>query len=232
MNDMISGRESLLQDALSRVEIDAYGVASVQELTEPRLRDQVTALMPEAKSVVVFAMEVFPEVLDHSKPQKTMGEASARDLLVPHMDYLNGRANKAIYDVARMARRQGFKALPMPAANYPTDQRYLSSVLSYKHAAVAAGLGTLGRHSLLVTPEFGPRVRLGCLLTDAALRPNPRLADGLCDGCNNCISTCPAGALSEPKDGEPYSINKFACSVFRGGSGACSDCMRICPQVR
>lgn len=232
MNESFPGRTTFLQEALSRIESDAMGVASVADLAEPRLREQVIALLPTAKSVVALAMEVYPEVLDHSRPEKLMGAASPRDMLAPHQDYLNGRLNKAVYDLARLCRRQGFKALPMPAANYPTDQRYLTSVLSYKHAAEAAGLGTIGRHSLLVTPEFGPRVRLACLLTEAELRPTPRMDGKLCDGCNICIEGCPAHALGEPRNGETYVINKYACNAFRTASGSCAECMRMCTQGR
>lgn len=232
MDDMLFDRSALVQSGLARVEADAIGVAAVADLAEPRLREQVLELMPTARSVIAMAMEVFPEILDHHKPEKLMGEASARDMFGPHLDYLNGRLTKAAYDVAKLCRRHGLKALPMPAANYPTDQRYLTSVLSYKHAAVAAGLGTLGRHSLLVTPEFGPRVRLACVLVEADLKPTPNLNGDLCDGCNNCIKNCPSGALMEPEGDEPYRINKFACSVFRSGSGACADCMRVCTQGR
>jgi epoxyqueuosine reductase len=220
-----------LERALEKADVDLVGTASVAEM-EPRLRDQVVALLPEAKSAVVLAMEIFPEVLDHSRPEKLMGEGSPRDILVPHMDYLNSRITKAAYDLAKVSRRLGFKALPMAPANYPQDQRYLSALLSYKHAAEAAGLGTIGRHSLLVTPQFGPRVRLGCLLTGADLKPSPRIKDGLCEECNNCIAVCPSKALSLPSGDEPYAINKYACSVYRGAAGPCSECMRICPQGR
>lgn len=220
-----------MENTLSGLEVDLVGVASMAGM-DGRLQNQVLTLLPEAKSVVVFAMEIYPEVLDHSRPDKVMGEASARDMLVPHMEYLNGRITKAAYDTAKAFRRLGFKSLPMAPANYPTDQRYLTAVLSYKHAAEAAGLGTIGRHSLLVTPEFGPRVRLGCLLTQAELQPSSRLSGRLCDDCNSCIAACPANALSEPTDGAPYAINKYACSVYRGGAGPCSECMRMCSQGR
>jgi epoxyqueuosine reductase len=217
-----------LENALLKLDVDLVGTASVADMNG-RLRDQVVALLPGAKSAVAFAMEIYPEVLDHSRPDKVMGEASARDILVPHMDYLNGRITKAAYDLAKVSRHLGFKALPMAPANYPMDQRYLTAVLSYKHLAESTGLGTIGRHSLLVTPQFGPRVRLGCLLTEAELQPSPRAADGLCEECNNCIAACPSKALSEPEGDGPYSINKFACSVYRGAAGPCSECMRVCP---
>jgi len=221
-----------MQDALARIEVDAVGVASVADMSEGWLQDQILALLPGARSAIALAMEVFPEVLDFSHPEKLMGEASTGDMLAPHMDHLNGRLTTAAYDLATVSRRAGFKALPLPAAAVPTDSRYLTAVLSYKHVAQAAGLGSIGRHSLLVTPDFGPRVRLACLLTEAEFRPTPRLADGLCDDCNECIAGCPAHALKEPQDGELYSINKFACNAFRGGSGSCSECMRLCPSGR
>ncbi len=232
MSDQMTARAGSIEDVLPRLDVDLWGVAPVAGMADVRLRDQVAALMPEARSVVALAMEIFPEVLDHSRPDKVMGEASLRDMLVPHMDFLNGRLTKAAYDLARLCHRQGFKALPMPAANSPSDQRYLAGVLSYKHVAEAAGLGTIGRHSLLVTPEFGPRVRLACLVTEAELKPTHRAQEGICDGCNECIVACPANALGLPEGGEAYSINKYACNVFRGAAGPCSECMRVCPQGR
>ncbi len=232
MSERASGRSGVVEEALPRLEVDAFGVASVADLAERRLREQVLALLPGARSIVVLAMEVFPEVLDHSRPDKAVGEASPRDMLAPHMDFLNGRLTKAAYDVAKLSRSEGFRALPMPAANHPTDQRYLTPVLSYKHAAEAAGLGTIGWHSLLVTPRFGPRVRLACVLTEAELKPTPRLSEDLCTGCGECIEACPSRALGEPPDGVPYAINKFACSVFRSGAGSCAECMRVCTVGR
>ncbi len=221
-----------VQEELSKLETDLVGVASVEGLAEPRLRDQVLRLLPEAKSIVVLANEIYPEVLDHSRPEKIMGEASPRDMLVPHMEYLNGRLTKSAYDVAKACRRQGFKALPLHPKGVPNDQRFLAAILSFKHAAEAAGLGSIGRHSLLVTPQFGPRVRLASVLTEAELAPSPRPSKSLCSDCNRCMEACPSHALSEPIGGEPYSINKFACSAFRGGSGPCSECMRVCPIGR
>ncbi len=224
--------ERQLLDMLSTLDVDAVGIVSVSEIAGSRLHDQAVRLLPEARSIVVLAREIFSEILDHNTPHKEMGEGSPRDMLVPHQDYVNSRLTKSAYDVCNVSRRQGLKALPLPAANYPTDQRHLFSVFSYKHAAEYAGLGSLGWHSLLVTPQFGPRVRLACVLTQAELPSSSRQGDDLCNGCGKCLQACPARALAEPQNGEAYSINKFACSVFRGGSGSCSECMRVCPIGR
>lgn len=218
-----------IEEALSRIDVDMVGVASLAEPSDQRLVAAAKRLLPSARSVVVVANEVYPEVLAHSTPVKTMGEGALRDILAPHFDFLDGRLCVAVYAVAKAARQGGFKALPLPAGACPVDARYLNAVFSFKHAAQAAGLGALGKSGLLITPRFGPRVRLACLLTSAELEAVSARPDSPCSDCQVCLVSCPSGALAEPTDGEPDGVNKFACSAFRNASGACSECMRVCP---
>ena len=221
-----------LLDAISKLDVDAVGIASVAEWKGTKLEETALRLLPQARSVVVFAMEVYPEVLDLSSPSRMTGAASLNDLLDRHADFLSGRLTKAAYDVAKASRNTGLRALPLPGFGYPTDRRFLESVFSYKHAGQAAGLGKIGWHSLLITPGFGPRVRLSCCLTEAALEPTRADITVNCADCGICLDNCPAGALAKPQDGDPYAINKFACSAFRSASSCCSECMRLCPAGR
>ena len=65
-------------------------------------------------------------------------------------------------------------------------------------AAVEAGLGTLGLNTMLLTPEFGPRVHLGGILTDQALEEGRPLERELCLGlaeCGRCAAICPEDAI-------------------------------------
>ena len=213
-------------------DVDLIGVVAVESTMGTPLYESARALLPGARSLVVFGMEVYPEVLDLVEPEKVMGEASARDLYAPHLDYLNGRMNRAIYELARSLRREGYRALPLPSVGTPTDGRFQRGILSFKHAAALAGLGRIGWSSLLVTPKFGPRVRLACLLTDASLDPTGASVDNPCNGCGECATRCRAGAISAPATGQPYAINKFACCAYRGAAGACSTCMQCCPSGR
>lgn len=67
-----------------------------------------------------------------------------------------------------------------------------------KTGAVEAGLGTLGLNLMLLTPEFGPRVYLGGVLTDAELGTGNPLAKELCLGleeCGRCAAVCPEDAI-------------------------------------
>ena len=68
--------------------------------------------------------------------------------------------------------------------------------LYLKDAAVLAGLGCVGRNNILVTPEWGPRLRLRAVLLDAELAPTGPIEFDPCRGCDErCRSACPQGAF-------------------------------------
>ena len=71
-----------------------------------------------------------------------------------------------------------------------------SAPLVEKQLAVEAGLGWIGRQSLLVTPRFGSFVLLGELVLDAACdRYDEPLAGAGCGSCRRCVEACPTGAV-------------------------------------
>lgn len=73
--------------------------------------------------------------------------------------------------------------------------------LNVRIAAVAAGLGEIGWSKVFLTEKWGPRVRIGNILTDAELEPDPLVKPGtLCNRCMKCVRTCPGAAI--PKAGE------------------------------
>jgi epoxyqueuosine reductase QueG len=229
-NKNIKTESPALEKTLSGLDVDKIGVIALDECGVTRVQETASRLLPDVRSIVVFAMEIYPEIVGLTSVGRQMGEASLNDLLDRNAEFLYGRLTKAAYDVAKASHEDGYKALPLPAAGCPLDARFLDAVFSYKHAAELAGIGYLGRSSLLVTPEFGPRVRLSCCLTEAVVRPVEKTGNSsACENCDICIKGCPSKALAEPAGEEPYSINKFACAYFRNQSGGCSECMRLCP---
>jgi len=71
-----------------------------------------------------------------------------------------------------------------------------------KDAAVLAGLGCIGRNNLLITPGFGPRIRLRALLLEAELRPTGPIRFDPCAGCNiNCRGICPEKSMAGKRSG-------------------------------
>jgi epoxyqueuosine reductase QueG len=218
-----------VQDALAGLDVDMVGVVRLQDLKDTRLAEAVLKLLPSAKSIVVVGMAVFPEFLDLTSPQRTAGTPNLNDLLNRHVDYLRGRMNRAVYDIALASHRAGLKALPLPGQGPSVDGRFLEAVISYKHAAAAAGLGSIGMSSLLVTGEYGPRVQLALCLTGASLASTAGPPRQYCLYCNVCVGKCPAHAIGRPVKGEAYAINKYACRNYVEAAGGCSECMRVCP---
>ena len=111
--------------------------------------------------------------------------------------------------------------------------------------AIQAGLGEYGRHGLLITKEFGPRVRLGKIFTDLPLahdRPQRFGVKEFCDACGRCAEACPAQAIphGEPSDRvynrsnlvgvRKWSVDAEKCFGFWVGQNSdCSICIRVCP---
>ncbi len=116
-----------------------------------------------------------------------------------------------------------------------------SAPLCEKRLAVAAGLGWIGRQSLLVTPTLGSFVVLGeLLLTEEADRYDTPFEGSRCGTCRACIDQCPAGAIGEDRMIDARRC--IACRTIERGEGACSGldgwifgcdiCQQVCPYNR
>jgi len=104
--------------------------------------------------------------------------------------------------------------------------------------AVDAGLGEMGRNGYLITREFGPRVRLAAVTTDAPLAPDAPVDIGIqhfCRHCRKCAVLCPSRSISagdpEVKNGtRRWILNADSCSAYWARVGTdCSVCMAVCP---
>ena len=105
--------------------------------------------------------------------------------------------------------------------------------------AVDAGLGTIGRMGLLMTPDLGPRVRISVVTTNLPLpvkEPTPdRSTLHFCHHCRKCARNCPAAAIPEgPRSREGgvdrWKIHSERCYHFWTTSGTdCGRCISVCP---
>ena len=104
--------------------------------------------------------------------------------------------------------------------------------------AQAAGLGEIGRHGLLITKEYGPRIRLGIVTTDLPLTADAPLSFGItefCNICNRCASSCPGKAIpmGEQKEVDGvlrWKISDTSCyQRWRMLGTDCGICMASCP---
>lgn len=222
----------VLDEMKKKLDVDLLAGAPLDSTAPQKLRDQADALLPGAKSVVVFAKEILPEMVALLRAAKSVGEATGGDLFQSHTEYLSGRLTRAGYDLAAILRKEGYSTLPLPSAGSPSDQRFLAAVFSYKHAAELAGLGSFGRHSLMITPQYGPRIYMTCLLTKAPFEDSaPPAKKDYCINCDACIRVCPAKALQAPPPEQSYAMNKFACRMYRQSGLPCTVCMKACSEV-
>lgn len=222
--------QEFLREMKKNLDIDVIGVASIEKSNE--LKDRAAQFLPTVKSVIVFAKETYKEVVSLIGPSKETGEAELGEVLSVHANYIDGRLNRAVHEFAQLFHKEGYRSIPLCAApSFITDQRFVKALFSYKHAAELAGLGMIGRSGLLITREFGPRVRLACLLTEAPVDETPRMKNDFCIQCNACIRVCPAQAIQEPQSGQPYAINRFACRAYRQAGLVCGVCLKVCDEV-
>lgn len=104
--------------------------------------------------------------------------------------------------------------------------------------AIDAGMGELGRHGLMITPELGSALKLATITTDLPLSYDPPRDVGVeefCKDCMICAETCPSGAISQGKQKavrgvEKWTINPEACFTVWNDTGTdCGVCVASCP---
>lgn len=131
--------------------------------------------------------------------------------------------------MAAFMRRSGFAAYPGTA---------LGGITDYVHLAELAGLGAIGYHGLLISPEEGARLRINTIYTNITNLPiethNPHLwVRDFCAMCKKCIRKCPVQAIfPEPRprgDGGMQCIDHDACRDYFGQNYGCAVCLAVCP---
>jgi epoxyqueuosine reductase len=181
-------------------------------------------LMKDARSVVVFAVFIDQ---DYYRTIRVEGKTSEDDRIGNiFRDWL-------AYELADFLKTKGFNAL-VPSGHLDRDRKI--ACFSFKMAAHEAGVGVFGKSGVVITPEYGPRVNIGVVVTDAVLEPDEKLNFNPCQTCNVCVQVCPAKAIREDLE-PPFSHNRGKCVNFiqalRNETGDdkffCGYCYDKCP---
>jgi epoxyqueuosine reductase QueG len=173
--------------------LDLIGICSVDTLPTIDMLDHrknIAQIFPKARSVIVGASRMIPAALESTSSHIRFSQFSTMGLYQ--------ELNRIAYRLCRYLDDKGFGAIAVPTF-LPIDMQNNYGVVadvSLRHVAIEAGLGTLGTNRLVLTSEYGPRVRLMAILTDAELEVDPKSDGGYCDGCELCVEHCPASAIS------------------------------------
>ena len=199
---------------------DIVGIASMDRFEGAPKQCDPRYIFPEATAMIVMGFRIFRGCLRGIEegtfyvPYASMGYAGINHVLMPMV----------MWQFCRMIEDEGYEAIPIPN-NFPwtnTDSGGQNPEATGKHrerwsrpvtpdrpapdvflhmriAAFAAGLGEIGYSKMFLSPEFGPRQRLGAVITDMPLDPDPLFEGGLCDRCMLCAKDCTGGAISTDK---------------------------------
>ena len=218
---------SVLRLFAKKLELDfEIANASPGEAAKPKYLEDGTLSIPETmKSVIVLAFDMDYDMLGAAPTNRV--DATTQKA---YSDMAITAASLAVF-----IRSLGFNAIA--CGN--------NTALSVPQA-IDAGLGEMGRNGILITPKYGPRVRLAKVITDMPLAYDVPIRFGVeefCKVCKKCATFCPTKAISldtEKSFDVPnisanpgvlkWTINAENCysGWFANGS-ACSVCIQVCP---
>ena len=183
------------------------GVAPIERFAEAPERMHPKNIFPDCKSVISIIQPI---------PRSTYRGITSGTYWSNYTFYSYNRLNTLFrpmvtFDIARFIEDHGYEAVPVypgvPEA-YPNDPKPVAPDrpapeinINVRIAAMACGLGEIGWSKVFIHPVYGPRVRIGTILTDAELEPDALIEPKtLCKRCMKCVPDCPGNAIPRPGD--------------------------------
>lgn len=217
-----------IKERLSQKGAVISGIAPAERFAKAPRGFHPQDILPECKSIVVFGLQ-FPSGV-------TKAHTNAPYTLV--RNYLVAQTDQISVELMNELEREGLTAIPIPCAEpyefWDAAARHGRGILSLKHAAVLAGLGVMGKNTLLINETYGNMLWLGAILLSAALEPDPLYEETICpEGCHVCLDVCPAKAM----DGVTISQKLCRAKMCRESEGGgfiydCNRCRIACPHFR
>ena len=199
------------------------GVANIERFDNAPARMHPKNIFPECKSVISIIQPI---------PRGTYRGITEGTHWANYTYYSYNRLNTlyrpiVTYEVSRFIEDHGFEAVPIfpgvverpgTRSAVANDGRPAPDInLNVRIAGMACGLGEIGWSKVFIHPKYGPRVRLGTILTDAELEADPLIEPGtLCNKCMRCVKDCPGGAIPKPGERDTIKI-KIADKTYEWG---------------
>ena len=211
---------------------DLVGIADSEPLNELKVNppDLLHGFTRAISIAIQLPVSVFETISDKPTPIYAATYQTANRIL----DELAFRTAVAI-------QKDGFNSLPIPASQV-LDRKNWYAAISHKAVARMAGLGWQGKNLLLITPQFGSRVRLVTVLTHAPLIADTPLKNR-CGSCMLCHDACPAKAIRGVNTLDHYKnreealhfsrcvekLTKDFAALSEIGAPICGICIKVCP---
>jgi epoxyqueuosine reductase QueG len=211
---------------------DLVGVADIEDLK--KMNTSPKNLLAKFKSAISIATEIPKEIIEAVKERPTAEYSRA-------CFDANSKLDKISFEIAKILRLDKFESFIIPASEVADWRKYMGAV-SHKAVGRMAGLGWQGKSLLLISPLYGPRIRLSTVLTTAMLKKDLPLKN-LCGECRCCMDACPGHAIKGVRTESHYSSRlkavdigkciKTMIEMFASLDGVdaykCGICIRACP---
>ena len=223
------------KQAITELGADLVGIADTHPLQA--LKTDPVDILHRYPRAIAIALRVPTDVFETIEDQPTPIYATAYQAS-------NRLLDEIALKTANRLQEQGYHALPVPAAQI-LDRKNWYGAISHKAVARMAGLGWQGKNLLLITPEYGSRVRLVTLLTDAPLEIDGPI-ENRCGKCRLCVDACPVDAIHNINTDSHYNSREEALDLKRCaekvtvefanlpniGAPMCGICIKVCPFGR
>jgi epoxyqueuosine reductase QueG len=201
----------------------AFGIADLPGLKTNK-PDLFSRLSGEYERAIVFGVRLQRSVLEDIVDRPT-------PLYFHNYRQVNYQLDNVAMLIADMIQDAGFRAVAIPASQIVTKDP-MRGHISHKLLGLAAGIGFIGRSTLLIHPQYGAQVRYVSVLTDMPLEPDAPYADAECGDCMACVAACPAKAIGGKKE----DFNLSACfarlqeatHISFVGQHICGVCLKAC----
>ena len=162
-----------------------------------------------------------------------------------HAPSLPGGDNRALLEIGKQYTRAAAAASKI--RNYIRSKGYdaeafegpRGGALLMIPAAIAGGLGELGKHHSMIHRKFGSNFRLSAVATDMPLvadMPDNFGADDFCTSCQICTNECPPAAITDAKQMvrgvEKWYVDFEKCMPYFAETRSCGICIAVCPWSR
>src|SRR5437588_7118701 len=224
---------------------------------EPQQRTDPGRIFPAARSVIVVALNYYTPHQHHvsivrvSGSSVSTGSGSNRIERTPGVvGTLTGKVSRYAWghDYHEIAGEKLRELLSWTKAQWPqTEGKVCVDIqpMMDKAWAERAGLGWIGKHTNLITPEYGSWVFIGELLLSIELEYDHQRIEDHCGSCTLCIDACPTQAITEPYVVDSNKCISYATIELRdaeipsqvsdnleGWLYGCDICLDVCPWNR
>ena len=219
-----------LKDKINKICKDnttLHGFASIEDY-----QNYVSDDLKGYSHAIVIGIKIPYEIMENIITFE--GELEYRDAYTRINNKLNGITKK----LEEIIKNEGFKAKSVNASYILPDGK-LHGELSHKMIANLAGLGWIGKSCLLITPQYGPRIRWATVLTDYNLEVKNNPTSPQCGTCRLCVDICPSHAFNDvefrPEDPRSVRYDAFKCSGYfdklekMKRPRLCGLCVKVCP---